>query len=306
MLINLSPADLDAFISVAETGSFRQSAEVLRVSQPTISARIRHLEDVLKVKLFHRTTRRVVITEAGERLRVRVERMILETRSLLTEFREEANLQRGRLVVGASSSVAAACVPQAISEFHRHWPDIEISLLDDFYGQALDRLRDGAVDLAVCPFVADDDAFRYELLFEDVFFLAVPEGHALAGRDSVTAADFASDPLIVMPPESAAWATLRAAFTKAGRPFQPAYLPRYSLTQIALVRAGLGVGLVSGLSTEALDLRGVRVLPVADMDLTRRIGVVSPRDREPSPAADAFRAHLIKFVRAHPPLAGRV
>ena len=68
-MINLSPADLDAFVAVAETGSFRQAAQTLGVSQPTISARIRHLEAVLGVRLFHRTTRRVVITDAGERLR---------------------------------------------------------------------------------------------------------------------------------------------------------------------------------------------------------------------------------------------
>lgn len=89
-MINLSPADLDAFVAVAETGSFRQAAQTLGVSQPTISARIRHLEAVLGVRLFHRTTRRVVITDAGERLRGRVERMVLETRALLREFREEA------------------------------------------------------------------------------------------------------------------------------------------------------------------------------------------------------------------------
>lgn len=142
-LINITPADLDAFLSVAETSSFRQSAQMLGISQPSVSARIQHLEAVLGVRLFDRTTRRVVITDAGERLRGRVERMVLETRALVREFREEQNLQRGSVVVGASPSVAAGFLPAVIGEFQRRWPDVEVVLLDDFFGQVLDRVSRG-------------------------------------------------------------------------------------------------------------------------------------------------------------------
>lgn len=297
-MINLSPADLDAFLSVAETGSFRQSAEQLHVSQPTISTRIRHLEDVLMVKLFHRTTRRVVITDAGERLRSRVEHMVLETRALLTEFREEALLQRGRLAVGASPSVASGFLPAVIREFRQRWPDVEISVMDDFYGQALERIRNGQVDLAVAPLVPGEDAYVCDPLLDDVFKLAVPDNHRLASEGTVTLADFANEPQIAMPPESAAWATLRAAFVKADQELAPAYMTRYSLTLISMVREGLGVGLVSGLFSRNMDMRGVTLLEVTDADLTRNIGIVYARDRAPNPAADAFRSLLFKHAES--------
>jgi len=294
MLINLTPADLDAFVSVAETGSFRQSAQRLGVSQPTVSARIRHLEAVLKVKLFHRTTRRVVITEAGERLRARVERMVLETRALMAEFREEAHLQRGRVTIGASPSVAASFLPGVISDFQHRWPDVEVVLLDDFYGQVLDRVTRGEVDLVVSPFVSDEGAFIFEPLMEDVFRLAVPRGHALAGRASVTLAEVAAENLIAMPPESAAWAVVRTAFAAAGIDYAPAMLTRYSLTLVSLIKQGLGVGLVTEMLSRAIDMRELTLLPVADADLTRRIGIVRARDRALSPAAQAFHELLLR------------
>ncbi|HAD87238.1 MAG TPA: hypothetical protein DCG48_07740 [Rhodospirillaceae bacterium] len=289
MLMNLSPADLDAFVSVAESGSFRQAARDLGVSQPTISARIRHLETVLGVSLFHRTTRRVVITEAGERLRGRVERMILETRALVREFREEAHLSRGRVVVGASPSAAAAFLPGVLGEFQRRHPEIEVVLLDDFFGQVMDRVIRGDVDMAVSPFDGDETPFVVEPLLTDTVMLAVREDHPLAARDFVTLTEIGAERLISMPPESAAWAYTRRAFEGAGVDYAPVLMTRYALTLVNLVKEGVGVGLVAGLVARVLDMRGLKLLPVADVDLTRRVSVIQARDRTLTPAAQAFR-----------------
>lgn len=297
MQINLSPTDLDTFISVAETGNFRQSARDLGISQPTVSARIHHLEDVLGVRLFHRTTRRVTITEAGERLRVRVERMVLETRALLAEFRDEARLAGGRLTIGASPSVGASLLPRALGAFRKRWPDVELVLIDDFYGQALDRIRSGDVDFAVSPFVSDDPVFRFDPLMEDDFRLGVAVDHPFAARESVSLAEIDPGTLISMPPESAAWATIRRAFNQAGLDYAPAFLARYSLTMVSMIRERLGIGLVSVLAMQALDRTGVRLVPVREGPIIREIGIISARDRAATPAASAFREMLLRMAR---------
>ena len=268
------------------------------VSQPTVSARIRHLEAVLGVRLFDRTTRRVVITDAGERLRGRVERMMLETRALLREFREEAQLQRGRVTVGASPSVAAGFLPRVVAEFQRRYPQIEVVLLDDFFGQVMDRVSRGDVDMAVSPFVGDETAFEVEPLLKDDFMLAVPETHPLAAKDRVTLEDVAAEKLVSMPPESAAWALLRRAFDRAGVDYAPAFMTRYSLTLVSLVKQGVGIGLVTGMLSKVLDMRGIRLMPVEGADLTRTIMILRGRDRAVSPAAQAFRDMLVRTARA--------
>ena len=240
----------------------------------------------------------VVITDAGERLRGRVERMMLETRALLREFREEAQLQRGRVTVGASPSVAAGFLPRVVAEFQRRYPQIEVVLLDDFFGQVMDRVSRGDVDMAVSPFVGDETAFEVEPLLKDDFMLAVPETHPLAAKDRVTLEDVAAEKLVSMPPESAAWALLRRAFDRAGVDYAPAFMTRYSLTLVSLVKQGVGIGLVTGMLSKVLDMRGIRLMPVEGADLTRTIMILRGRDRAVSPAAQAFRDMLVRTARA--------
>ena len=300
-LINLTPADLDAFLSVAETNSFRQSAQLLGISQPAVSSRIRHLEAVLGVRLFHRTTRRVLISDAGEKLRIRVERMVLETRAIVREFKDAAHLQRGRVVLGASPSVAAGLLPMVIGDFRQRSPDIDVVLYDDFFGRALDRVSRGEVDMAVIPFEPDDNVFAFEPLLNDVFQLAVPKAHRLSRQSSVTLSEVAAEKLISMPPDSAAWATLRRAFTITGFDFDPTFVTRNSLTMFGLIKQGIGVGLVTKMLSSAIDMRGITLLPVHDADFTRSIGIVQVRDKMLTPAAQKLRKLLRSNAKQYKP-----
>lgn len=299
-LINLAPGDLEAFVSVAETGSFRGSARLLGISQPAVSARIQHLEAVLGVRLFDRTTRRVVLTRSGERLLGRVERLVMETRELVREFRDEAGLKRGRLVLGASPSVAAAFLPGVIGRFRERWPDIDVELHDDFFGRLLDRIHRGEVDMAVIPFDPNDDSLAFEPLIADRFRLAVSTRHPLAGRAGVSLAEIDPDKLMSMPPESATWATLRRAFEDAGLAFRPGFQSRNALTILSLIRHDVGIGIVTEMFASVLGLEGITLLPIRDADLTRRIGIVSARDHQPTPAAQAMRKLLRESARQYP------
>jgi DNA-binding transcriptional LysR family regulator len=236
----------------------------------------------------------VVISDAGERLRVRLEHTMAELRGLLQEFDEESHLRRGRVTLGASPTVAASFLPDVISRFHSARPELEIILHDDFYGRALDRLLRGEVDLAVLPFEPPaNDLLDFELLCTDRFLIAVPAGHRLAGLSVVTMEQIAREPLISLPPESAAWGTLKRAFTTAGLPFVPALQTRNLLTKLAMIRAGFGIGYFTEILANSLDLNGVVLLDVAGADLTRQVGIVRARGRTLSPAAEAFRLALL-------------
>lgn len=300
-LSQLSPADLDALVSVADTGSFRRSAELLGVSQSTVSSRISHIEDVLGTTMFHRSTRRVVITDAGERFRRRVVAMIVETRDLLAEFKDTAQLRRGRLIVGATASVAAGLLPGVIGRFQRSWPAIDVVLHDDFFGQALDRVLRGEVDLAVVPAGGRVGDLVCEPLISDVFRLAVPATHRLAGRHSITLADVAEERLLSMPTESAAWATLSAASAAAGLDYAPVFKTRDSATMMALVRQGFGIAFVPDLLVPGVNMKGISLIPTSDVDLRRSIVIIHARDRKLSSAAQVFCKHLQESAQAWTP-----
>ena len=84
--LNLSLRDLEAVLAVARCNSFRGAAAELGLTQPSVSARVRHLEDVLGVRLFNRTTRHVSLTPNGERLAQRAEQALVDLRALAQEF----------------------------------------------------------------------------------------------------------------------------------------------------------------------------------------------------------------------------
>ena len=305
LLINVSPADLEAFFAVAESGSFSRGAAALGLSQPAVSARIKHLEDVLGVTLFHRTSRRVAISDSGERLRVRLERTMGELRTLLKEFDDEAGLRKGRVRIGASPSIAASFLPGAVAKFKKRWPAIEITLLDDFYGRDLERLSQGAVDFAVIPFDQTTEQFHFEMLLKDSFTPIVPNGHKLASRKEVSLADIVREPLVTMPPESAAWGTLKGAFAKAGLEFHPSFQTQSALSVVAMVRAGLGVGFLTRLVSAQIVTTGVTPLTLTDCKIERSVGIVRIQGRALPHAAQMFCKTLREVAPSYAKIRGK-
>jgi len=304
--INVDPKDVEAFLVVAECGNFRRAAERLGLSQPTISARIKRLEIATATMLLERTTRRVSLTPAGHRLRDTTENWLTSLRSLLQEFRDEAGLKTGRIALGASPSVAGSFLPAAIRQFQQRWPGIELTLRDDFFGQALDRITHGEVDLAVVPFEPSDASFRFDPLMIDHYFLAASIDHPFAVMSSVSIQEIAQWPLITMPPQSMTWRTLKHAYEAQGLEFRPAIVTQNAMTTIAMVRANLGVAFVTLLSTTAHEFPGLTLLPLRDLSLTRKIGIVRSAQRTMRPAAvemtRILHACCQDFVRSTRPI----
>jgi len=293
-MINIEAADLQCVLAIARLGSFRAAAASLGCSQPAITARIQRVEAILGLKLFHRTTRRVTITEAGQRLKLRAERTVADLLSIVQDFNDEAQLKRGRVVLGATSTVAASIIPPTIKHFRQEWPGVEVVLIDDFFGRALDRLLSGEVDFAVIPFDPEERQYNFQKLVDDDFMLMMPREHPLGSRRSVTLRDVGAYPIISFPPESTAWGTLARSFADAGLVYEPAFLARNILTLTSMVRAGLGITFIARLVTSQLDLTELRLRPLKDRKATREIGIATLRGKPLQPAAQAF----VKLLRS--------
>jgi DNA-binding transcriptional LysR family regulator len=296
--INIGPRDLEAILAVAEHGSFRAAAAALGLSQPSVSARIRHAEDVLGVKLFHRTTRRVTITRHGERLAQRAEQAMADLRALAHEFKEESRLQRGRVIVGATPSIAGSMLPKIIQGFRRRWPGIEVVLQDDFLGRALDRVHLGDVDFAVTPTAEKDDRFESEPLTREDFLLLVPRTHVLARTRSVSLAQAVQYPVLTLPTGTATRELLASVYQSAGFPFRPTFETHNMISVLAMVKAGFGVAYVPSGVLHLLNLEDLTTLRVRDADLTRTISITRARGRAIQPASAA----LMQALRREYPL----
>lgn len=286
----MSLSILEAVVAVANTGSFSQAADALGVSQSAISARIRTAEDVLGVELFTRTTRRVLITPHGERLRTRSENALVELRSVFDEFRDEEKLIRGRVRVGATPTVSAIFLPEIVREFRDAYPGIEVIIRDDFFGQALERVANGDVDFALSPSVdaARIPSVNLEYLFTEEMVILLPKNHPLSRTSKPTLAEIAAYPIVSMPAQAAIHAQMSRVFAAEGLTFSPSIETMHALSSIAVVNAGLAIGIVPEGLLKLLNLENVTVLSVPHLGMGREIAIASAKDRTLPPVVRAF------------------
>jgi DNA-binding transcriptional LysR family regulator len=290
--INIGPAELETFLAVAARGSFSRAAEELGLSQPTVTGRIQRLEAVLGLALLSRTTRRVELTEAGERFRQRAEHTVLELRESVEHFHDEAALRTGRVSLTGTPAIAATVIPKLARRFLRRYPGIRMRLHEDFVLQGLQRLCDGEVDLAIVPVIEYSNRVAFEALFSDDFVLIVPRDHPLAREEEVDFKAISNYPLLTRPAGSALRAQLTDEFAVRGLPFKPALESTSLITLLGLVEAGLGISLLPAILTARLNMSAVSVVRVGDAGISRQIGIATLQGRALSPAATHLRNML--------------
>src|SRR3954451_13197907 len=122
---------LDTFAAVARRGGFTRAAHHLRLAQSAVSAQVRSLEAELGVPLFARTTRRVTLTQAGEVLLARYDRIRSELAGARSDLTELSAVRRGRVTLGATAVLGDFSLPAALSAFHDRFPGVELSLRSD-------------------------------------------------------------------------------------------------------------------------------------------------------------------------------
>jgi DNA-binding transcriptional LysR family regulator len=242
----------------------------------------------LGVKLFHRTTRKVAVTEHGKRLGIRAENAITDLRALLREFKDEAQLKRGLVVIGATPAVAATVLPEIIQYFTRRWPTVEVILRDDFFGRSLERLSTGEVDFALSPFRQTDANFDFELLYREEMVVVAADTHPLVKGGMVEIPEVSKYPVLTMPSQSAVWKTLSDAFAAASIPFTPAFLTLHQLTLLSMVKAGFGVTVLPSLSLKLMSMEGLATVRVGPSGLYRDVGLTTAHGRAIRPAGETF------------------
>ncbi|MBS0530268.1 MAG: LysR family transcriptional regulator [Proteobacteria bacterium] len=142
---------LRAVAMIAETGSFRQAAIRLRRSQPALTKAIKLLEGHVNVSIFQRTPRGVRLTEVGERLYLRAKSILSEIQMMEDEVAQLGGRGGGFVRVGTSPVGGTSILPQAIRQFRRTWPDVEIEIVNSLYPQSFNLLREASLDMVVGP-----------------------------------------------------------------------------------------------------------------------------------------------------------
>lgn len=284
----LGPADLAVFIAVAESGSFRAAADRLGMSQPAVSVRIQRLESLVGLRLFSRSTRRVLLTDAGDRLLHQASKTVHDLQRLMRDFQDEAELKVGRVVIGASQTLSAAVLPQVIREFMASHPNVRVQMDDVRWGNAPDGLLGGGIDLAFAAVDSASLAVHCEPLFKEELVVVVDASTRLPVRPTMRLEELAELPFITVRPRTPVSGQLRQALAAAGREFVTVFEANSVLALVGMVRAGVGLAVVS---RPMLSLVASLVeIKVEGLSLHREVGLMTVPGRTLSPAAEAFAA----------------
>jgi aminoethylphosphonate catabolism LysR family transcriptional regulator len=253
---------LRAFHAVSENGSFSRAAEALQVSQPTISAQVRELEQRYSVTLFERRSRGVETTEIGLRLRAVTSRLFASESDAEELLTEAEGLSHGRLRIGADSPYL---VVPLLGTFRRRHPGIQFSITFGNSEELLTSLMERRVDVAVLPEVEHDSRLHTVVVRRDRIVALVPVGHALARRRQLGLPELCEHSLILREIGSRTRSVFESAVKQAGLRLGATLEigSREGVREAAA--ASLGIGIIAQ-SEVGADTR-LRTVPIAGASL---------------------------------------
>jgi len=256
------------FLAVVETGSFTKAAAACLITQPTLSAGIRRLEDQLGVSLFVRNNKRVFLTTAGSRFLPRAKAILHEVNMAAAEIArtEQADVLR----LGVLQTLPAALVAKLLSGFSAAHPGVRFDLYDGSEQELLNRLDERGLDYALSLRRVEDDASLP--LFEEDYKLALPVTHRLAGEHLIRGEDLANESMIVRSRCEVLSETSRH-FTD--RNVRPPLVYRTAQDERALSMVGAGVGIT--VMPDSYTAPDVVRIPMRDFNPRRTVALFLPR-----------------------------
>ncbi|MFG1429428.1 LysR family transcriptional regulator [Xanthobacter sp. V2C-8] len=236
---------LQHFVAVAEEGHFTRVARRANIVQSALSSSVRALEEELGAQLFVRTTRQVRLTAAGRVLLDKARHVLAAAREAREAVAAVAGLERGALSIGTVQSLPAFLdLPALLARFHAAFPAIEVRLCQGGTGELLEKVRAGALDLAVLPLCHAPADIATTLIACEALVLVCPKGHRLTRRARVGLCDLAEEPFVDFEPGWGTRGVVDRGFAQAGAGRRLAFEVSDLDTLLALVARGLGVALV--------------------------------------------------------------
>ncbi|HSV59529.1 MAG TPA: LysR family transcriptional regulator [Variovorax sp.] len=291
--MNVTLRQLRAFIAVAASASFTEAAARLHVTQSALSGLIKELEQTLGVKLLHRSTRKVQLSDVGAEFLPLATRILEDLDQALGTITELKALRTGIVRVSMPQLLACTLMPQMMSSFARKHPHVKLVLADSMADAVLPRLRTGEVDLALGAEREQVPDLEARHLFEMPFVAVLPVEHPLARRRRLTWADLADQPLISVAGEYTRMLNTALAAAGSQTVIQPAMEVAFMTTALSLVSTGLGITTCQPYAQSLIRLYGLKTRPLDEPRITRSFYVYSRKDRKLSPAAQAFADYLV-------------
>jgi DNA-binding transcriptional LysR family regulator len=189
---------LAIFVAVAEREHLTHAAEAIHLTPSAVSAAIKNLEAYYGVELFHRVGRRIELTETGRTFLGEAKATLARVRSAELMLSELGGLQRGRLSLRASQTIASYWLPPVLMRFHRDYPGIDLDLTIGNTRTVTEAVIEGTAELGFVEGEVDAPVLSMKVVAQDALVIVVPPDHPWADGQRLTAADLATGTSWVM------------------------------------------------------------------------------------------------------------
>ncbi len=279
---------LTTFIQVVKQRSFSRAGEKVFLSQSAVSAQIRQLEEHYGEQLLDRAGKSVRPTPAGEVLYEYAKRLLGLRDESKRAVADQASRPRGELLVGANEATCLYVLPEIFSEYHRRFPGVQIVIYRNFSHKIIERVEEGTIDAGIVTLPVKSPSLRVHPIFRDRIMLMTAVDNPLARRPAVTIAEIAQQPLIF--PRTG---FTRRMLDKFFRPYRAQLRITMELASVGMIKrfvaAGLGVSLIgSSFARDEVSAGRAALVPIANVDLWRELGLIYQRNRSLPRATTAF------------------
>lgn len=279
---------LRAFLLVHQLRQLSAAAHKLFVTQSAVSMLIRQLEDGLGTRLFDRTTRSLHPTAAANQMVPLAERILRDVDSLSTGFREFSTVQRGRVSVAITPTLASFLLPSAIRIFVERFPQVHLAIDDCAPDQFISRILGERVDFGIgTPELPGAEVDRETLLKDHLAVVCLPD-HPLAALKRVRWIDLAPHPVVTVRPGYGIRLLIDTTAARAGVTLQVTNEVSFLSTAILLTSSGMGPSIMPSAYARAAVDSSLVIKAISAPRVSRDTCIVTPRGRSLSAAGAAF------------------
>jgi LysR family transcriptional regulator, hydrogen peroxide-inducible genes activator len=300
-MADLKLKDLRYLVAVADTRHFGHAAARCFVSQPTLSAQLKKLEEYLGVQLIERHPRRVTLTEAGTQVVSRARRIIEASDEIVTLAELRRDPLAGRLRVALLPTIGPYLLPLVATRIRKKLPRLDLLLYEYQTGPMLEQLQSGDIDLGILALPVPAEGLVQRDLFAEPFVVAVPDHHALADRKSVKTSDLNGQTVLLLEDghclRDQALDVCSNTRIQEKQDFRATSLE----TLRQMVASGAGITLLPELASLGAygNARGVRVIPFSRPAPSRRIGALWRKTTARSAAIEAVCSVIAEVAPRH-------
>lgn len=295
--MNLDTALLRSFVLLAKELHFARAAERLYIEQPTLSQRIKRLEQRVGASLFVRDTRHVRLTPAGAEFLADISDVLDRLDDAVVRAREVEAGSRGTVRVAYTLSVGYETLPVLLSIVQERLPDLSFEAIEMWEKDVLDAVRRRTWDIGLVRCNPDDPELASVLIRRESLILAVPTGHELADRTSIWMAELSQERFVITPSNLAPGYQnlIEKVFAAAGFTARTVHNPVPGSRVMSVLRRNNAVALLPASATQVHPAGVAAFIPIIDDFATLPVRLLHREN--PGPAVRLFVSTMQQAAR---------